>query len=76
MTQPSFKRPQPSSFGQNNSDSHGSFGGSGHKGVSSSKGPWGQSKDAKAFSKGPSKSTSFNKNMKRGKSGSDKNYDS
>jgi hypothetical protein len=39
MTQPSFNRPQPSSFGQNNVDIHGSFGGSGHKGASSSKGP-------------------------------------
>ncbi len=76
MTQPGFKRPRPSSIGQNNSGSHGSFGGSGHKGTSDCKGPWGQSKDAKSESKGPSKSTSFNKNMKREKSGSDKNYDS
>ncbi len=75
MTQPSFKRPQPSSFGQNNYGSHGNFGGGGHKDASNSKGPCGQSKYAKADSKGPSKSTSFNKNMKRAKSGSDKNYD-
>ncbi len=76
MTQPSLKRPRSSSCGQNNSGSHGSFGGSGHNGPSSTKGSWGQSKDAKAYSKGPSKSTSLNKNMKRGKSGFDKNYNS
>ncbi len=52
MTQPNFKRPQPSNFGNNNSGSHGSFGGSDHKGGSSNKGPWGQSKDAKADFKG------------------------
>ena len=76
MSQPSLKRPQPSIFWQNNAGSHGSFGGSGHKDASGSKGPWGQSKNAKADSKGPSKSTSFNKYMKRRKSGSDRNYDS
>jgi hypothetical protein len=30
MTQSKFKRPQPSNFGQNNFENHGSFGGSGH----------------------------------------------
>ncbi len=75
MTQPSFKRPQPSIFGQSNFGSHDNFGGSGHKGASSNKGPWGQSKDDKAESRGSLNSTSFNKNMKREKSGSDMNYD-
>jgi hypothetical protein len=64
VTQPNFKRPQQSNFGQNTFGSHGSFGSSGHKGASNSKGPWGQSKDAKANFKGPSKSTPFKK-MKR-----------
>ncbi len=41
ITDPSFKRPQPSWFGQNNSCSHGIFAGSGHKGASIIKGPWG-----------------------------------
>jgi hypothetical protein len=61
MTQPSFERPQPSSFRHNNSSSHGSFGGNDNKVASSSKGPRGQSKDVNAHSKGPSKSTSFKK---------------
>jgi hypothetical protein len=47
ITQPNFKRPQQSKFGHDTSGSHGSFGSSGHKGASNSKGPWGQSKDAK-----------------------------
>ncbi len=76
MTQPNFKRPQLSNFGQKHFGNHGSFGGSDHKGASGSKGPWGQSKDDKADFKGPSKSTSFNKNMKRERSDSEKNYDS
>jgi hypothetical protein len=42
MTQPSFKRSQPSIFGQNNFGSHGNFGGNAHKGASKSKEPWGQ----------------------------------
>jgi hypothetical protein len=52
MTQRSFKRHQPSSLGQNNSGSRGNSGGSGYKGASITKGPWGQSKDAKADSNG------------------------
>ncbi len=32
MTQPTFKRPQPTNFGQNNSGSHSSFRGVGSKG--------------------------------------------
>ncbi len=77
ITQPNFKRPQLSNFGHNNSGRHGNFGRSGHKGASITKGPWaGKSKDAKADFKGPSKSTSFNRNMKWEKGGSEKNYDS
>ena len=66
MTQPNFKRPQLSNFGQKNSGSHGSFGGSGQKGASGSKGPWGQSKDDKANFKVSSKSVSFNKKHETG----------
>ncbi len=76
MTQPNFKRPQLSNLGQKKSGSHGSFGGSGQKGASSSKGPWGQSKDDKADFKGPSKPVSFNKNTKRERSETEKNFDS
>ena len=76
MTQPNFKRPQLSNFGQKNSGSHGSFGGSGQKGASSSKGPWGQSKDEKADFKGSSKSVSFNNNLKREKSDTERNFES
>ncbi len=71
MTQPTFKRPQPTNFGQKNFDSHNSFGVSGSKGASSSKGPWGQSKEAKAQCKGLTKSASFDKNVKRERSTSD-----
>jgi hypothetical protein len=76
MTQPTSKRPQFSNSGQKNSGSHGSFGGSGQKGASSSKGPWGQSKDEKADFKGSSKSVSFNNNLKREKSDTERNFES
>ncbi len=66
MTQPISKRPQLSNFGQRSSGSHGSFGGSGQIGASSSKGPWGQSKDDKADFKGSSKPVSFNKKHETG----------
>ncbi len=66
MTQPSSKRPQFSNSGQKNSGRHGSFGGSGQKGASSSKGPWGQSKDDKADFEGSSKSVSFKKKRETG----------
>ncbi len=66
MTHSNFKRPQQPCFGQNTFGSHGSFGDNGHKGASSSKGPWGQSKDAKADFKKTDKSVSFKK-MKREK---------
>ncbi len=75
VTQPNFKRPQQSNFGQNTFGSHGNSGSSGQKDASSSKGPWGQSKDAKADLKVPSKSTPFKK-MNREQSGSVRNYDS
>ncbi len=35
MTQPTFKRPRPTSFGQKNAGGHGSFRGGGTKGASS-----------------------------------------
>jgi hypothetical protein len=46
--------PTPSSkhlYGSNNQNNRGSFGGNGSKGASSSKGPWGHLKDAKAYLK-------------------------
>ncbi len=63
-------------LGQNNFDSRGNFGDSGNKGTSSNTRPWGQSKDVKAYLKGHVKSTSFDKNMKRERSGSERNYES
>ena len=66
MTQPISKRPQLSNFGQKSSGSLGSFGGSGQKGVSSRKGPWGQSKDDKADFKGSSKPVPFKKKHETG----------
>ncbi len=68
--------PQPTNVWHNKSGGCGSFGGSGDKGASNSKGPWGQSKDVKADFKGLVKSTSFDKNVKRERSISDRNYDS
>jgi hypothetical protein len=76
MTQPAFKRPQPTTLGQNNSGCHGNFRGDGNKGASSRHGPWKTSKDAKVDFKGHFKSTSFDINSKRDRSSSDRNYDS
>ncbi len=67
MTQPKFKRPQPTNSWQNCFNSHGSFGGGGSKSSSSSKGPWGQSKDAKADLKGHVKSSYLDKKYETGK---------
>jgi hypothetical protein len=44
MPHPNFEQPQPMNFGQNNSGNHGSFGGNGSKGATTSKGPWGHTK--------------------------------
>ncbi len=73
MTQPKFKRPQPKNFGQNNCGSHRNFGGSGIKGASSNNRPWDHSKDVNADFKGHVKSTSFDMDVKRERSSSDRN---
>jgi hypothetical protein len=59
MTQPTFKRPQPTNFKHNKFDCHGNYGGGVGKGASRNKGPRGQSKDAKANCKVQVSSTCF-----------------
>ncbi len=75
MTQPNFKRRQPTILGQNSSGSNGNFGGSGSK-VPLVARNRGNSKDVKKYFKGHVNSTSFDKNVKREKSSSDRNCDS
>ena len=72
MTQPTSKRHQPVVYGQNNYGSHGNFGAGGSKGISNTKGSWGRLNDAKAYFKGSSESTTFDKNLKRERSTSGK----
>ena len=76
MTQPTSKRHQPVVYGHNICDSHGSFGASGSKGIPNTKGPWGQPKNAKADFESPSKSTTFDKHLKRERITSGRSYDS
>jgi len=76
MTHPTSKRHQPFVYGQNTFGTHGNFGSNGSKGISYTKGSWGHPKDAKADFKGPSKSTTFDKNLKRERSKSGRNHDS
>jgi hypothetical protein len=73
MTTSTFKHPN-SGNNQNSRGSSGSFGGNANKGASSSRGPWGHLKDAKADFKGQSKSA---KQVKRERDIADpKGYDS
>ncbi len=76
MTQPTSKRHQPDVYGQNICDSHAGFGASGSMGILNTKGPWGQPKNAKADYESPSKSTTFDKHLKRERSTSGRSYDS
>jgi hypothetical protein len=61
MTQPTPKRHQPVVYEKNNASNHGSFGASGSKSISNTKGSWGHPKDARADFKGSFKSTTSDK---------------
>jgi len=76
MTQPTSNRHHSVVYGQNKSNSHGSFGASDSKNISNTKGSWGHPKDAKVVFKGSSKSTTFDTHLKRERCTSSKNYDS
>jgi hypothetical protein len=73
MTQPTFKQHEPIIYLENNSNRRYNFEGNGIKGISNIKGQQGQSKDAKAEIKRYTKSTTFDRGLKRKRRTSDRN---